>query len=45
MRLSGRRILGFLHLFFKLLRQNVFLIRFLKPGIREFVFALLFLFF
>src|ERR1700747_2277036 len=44
-RLSNRRILGFLHLLFKLFRQDVFLIGFLKPGIREFVLALLLLLF
>src|SRR5258708_257973 len=44
-RFSGRRILGFLHLLFELFRQDVFLVGFLKPGIREFVFTRLFLFF
>src|SRR6267142_3445841 len=42
---SGGSFLGFFHLFFKLLGQDVFLVGFLEPGIGEFVFALLFLLF
>src|SRR5258708_15837546 len=38
--LADRRILGLFHRLLKLLRQDVFLVRFLEPRIRELIFAL-----
>ncbi len=37
---ADRRIFGLLHRFFKLFRQDVFLVGFLEPRIRELIFAL-----
>ncbi len=37
-------VLGLFHRFFEFLRQDVFLVRFLEPGVRKFVFALAVLF-
>src|SRR5207244_6798386 len=41
---ARRSVLGFLHRLFKFLCQDVFLVRFLEPGVRELVFALAVLF-
>src|SRR6266404_6775624 len=38
--LAGGRVFGFLHRFFKLFRQNILLVGFLEPRIRELIFAL-----
>ena len=41
---AGGGVLGLLHGLFKFLRQDVFLVGFLEPGIRKLVFALAILF-